>query len=589
MHVEVKDAGLTWLDWLRRQRGAGDAIPPDAQHNSENTSETVAEDGTFALKKFMGKQVGVTKPLLAVFLLVLLSGFIFRVSTKRNSPNLSSPSLSPHRLSSQNKAASLSPDDAIIRRYLDDLDKVKNGMEEAWDYLEQPAQEAFQKYFTPSHGEGQELTGGPLATISEHVAQMQECEFPSHSSAKVRKDFLQHVQLLLTICRMVTLRLEQLKWDPFSENKNRSPWSSFLPEEPDSNSDLEGAFGISSSVKADVSWDEAWRVGSEQGQLVGGEVDEAPDIEVPRSPLAHEEPDSNSGLEDPFGISSSMKADDFLNAVTMAEDARRQSVDGEEPERIYAKVPRSPPVYEDLDSNSGLEDPLGISSSMKADDFLNAVRMVEDARRQSVDGEEPEGEDVKVPRSPPVHEDLDSNSGPADTLDNYSLLTSAQFLESVGIFGGNEIQKVPIKLASRLNSALGIDESRNISNLDARYYFERFLQAFGEVDPASATPPAAKHQIPYSGKPFRTGALAQAAAQIFRQSEGNINYAKVLKMHRIADNWTPEGVKEATEQQEEANKYNVEQRLLIKGEQMRVLRKKGIQNSDLEMIALFLL
>ncbi|CDJ58928.1 hypothetical protein EMWEY_00054370 [Eimeria maxima] len=416
-----------------------------------------------------------------------------------------------------------------------------------WKASEHSVRKAFQRHFTPSLNDGQALTEDPLATVNDHVAQVRECASPSDSSAKVQSDFLQHVQLLLSICRMVTLRLEQLKWDKTLSNKNSAPCSSSLiheyphsnsdregafgiNEEPHSNSDHDGAFGIYSSVKADNILDTAWVVGSEQGQLVGEEVDETPDAEVPLSSPSHEEPDSDLGLEDPFGISSSVKADDFLDAVRIVRSGRRESVDGEVADRKYHEVQRSSPVREELDSNSGL-DKYGI----------------------------------------------------------YSQVTSAEFLEFFGIFSSEYRRKVPSKQAEGLLFQLHLDERRNTFNLDARYYFERFLQACEEDGPVDATPSTANHKIPYSGRPFRSGALAQAAAHIFRLSEGSTNYARIRKVHQIADNWTSEGVLEATKRQEEENAYSLKQRLQIKREQMRVMLKEGIQNGDLEVIALFLL
>ncbi|CDJ32416.1 uncharacterized protein EMH_0012390 [Eimeria mitis] len=91
------------------------------------------------------------------------------------------------------------------------------------------------------------------------------------------------------------------------------------------------------------------------------------------------------------------------------------------------------------------------------------------------------------------------------------------------------------------------------------------------------------------GRPFRTGAFAQAAAQIFRESDATTNYAFIRKLNQIADNWTKEEVVAAAEQQEKENADNAQNRLKTKRELMRRLLRQGIQKDDLVMIALFLL
>ncbi|CDJ60311.1 hypothetical protein, conserved [Eimeria maxima] len=410
MAVQGKGAVRTWLDWLSPEQGAGDAIHPSGKQNIENTNQTAPEEGVFVLRKFIGKQVGVTKPLLVVFSLLLLSAVLFRVSSRRSNMNLSSPGISSHI-----EWASLSLYDHIIQKYLDELNDAEDEMNMAWLSSGKSVREDFRKHFTPSLNDGQAPTEDPLATINDHVAKMRECEFPFDSSAKVRSDFLKHLQLLLSICRTVTLRLEELKW--------------------------------SASLK--------------------------------------------EGTAGPLGL----------------------------------------PVYEGRDRIPDREETSSISKSAEADEFLDALGMV---------GSEPS-------------------------------------------------QPIDAKVADKLSQLILVEEKRNICNLEARYYFERFLQHFGEDDAFTATPSTAKHQIPYNGKPFRTGALAQAAAQIFREYEGNTNYRRIRKIHQIADNWTRGPVLGAAKQQERANEHKFERRLHTKRDQMRMLLKKGIEYDDLEMIALFLL
>ncbi|CDJ59210.1 hypothetical protein EMWEY_00056210 [Eimeria maxima] len=411
MEVQGKDAGRIWLDLLRPEQGARKEIHPAGLQNAENINQTAEEDGIFASRKFVGKQVGGPKPLLAVFSLVLLSAVVLRVSSKRKIHQLSASRLSFH-----NEWASRSLDDHAIRRYLNNFDKAADVMNKAWKFSLPPVREAFQRHFMPSLSDGQAPTEDPLATINDHVAKMRGCEFPFDSSAQVRSDFLQHLQLLLSICEMVTLRIEELNW----------------------------LFSMRRRLDARLSFP------------------------------VNEEPDRNSTVE---GVS-------------------------------YRTWPQ-----------------------MKAEDFLRAMGM---------DGGE---------LTPPVD--------------------------------GNVAKQLLVQSLT--------ENKYNVCNLEARYYFERFLQHSGEDDAVKSTSPTAKYHIPYDGKPFRTGALAQAAAQIFRESEGSTNYAMIRKLHWIGDNWTPKAVLEAGKQQEKENAYKLEQLLRIKREQMRVLLKKGIQYGDLEMNALFLL
>ncbi|CDJ60360.1 hypothetical protein, conserved, partial [Eimeria maxima] len=343
MAVQGKGAVRTWLDWLSPEQGARDAIHPSV---------------------------------------------LFRVSRSRKYPILSSPSISPY-----SEGAPLPLDADTIGRSMDDLDEVQGRMNEAWESSSPQVRQGFRRYFTPPHDDGETLTEDPLATINDHVERMQKCEFPFDSSAKVQIDFLQHVQLLLSICRMVRLRLEELKGSVSLEN----------------------------------------------------------DVELP---------DCNSDLEDNFSMSSSL------------------------------------------------------------DGALNRLRTVGSERRQSVDGVT-ETNNLRVPRSFPLHEEHSSNSSHEDILGIYESIEAGEFLDGVGMFGSERRQSVDIKSAEQLLDLLLEEDKHNVCNLEARYYFERFLHPSGEGDAFTATPSAAKHQIPYNGKPFRTGALAQAAAQIFREYEGN--------------------------------------------------------------------
>ena len=451
MEVQGEDAGRTWLDWWRPKQEAGDEVDPASQQKTENTDGTVPEDGALGLRKLNGKYVGGTMPLLAVISLILLSGVIFRLSTKRDSPilsppelrspqlsspELSSPQLNPPELSSptsssptassptsssptlssNNEWTPLPVSDDTIRRYMDDLKDAEVTMNKAWGSLGQSLKEDFQKHFMPSSKDGQTPTENPLAVITEHVVKMQKCEFPSDSSAKVQNDFLQHVRLLVTICRMATLRLDELDW--------------LLP----------------------------WKTETEA------------------------------------------------------------------------------PV-----------------------DF-------------------------------PDNEEADSNSGLGSNSENSSLVGPGELLRMQGLFGIEWKQEgVHAKAASRLSHLFVLREKRNVSNLEAQYYFERFLQRPNGDDTFNVTRSTVEHEIPYTGKPFRTGALAQAAAQLFPCSEGTTYYPKIEKMHRIAENWTHKEVLRVMKQQKEESANNLKKRLQMKRQNMHEMLKKGIQNNDLEIIALFLL
>ncbi|CDJ29964.1 uncharacterized protein EMH_0005170 [Eimeria mitis] len=166
--------------------------------------------------------------------------------------------------------------------------------------------------------------------------------------------------------------------------------------------------------------------------------------------------------------------------------------------------------------------------------------------------------------------------------------TASELLEFFGLSRGGK-RRVNGTLAKKLKLLLDIEKRHNDTNLNARYHFTAFLQPFegdGVFNPAHAP---AEHQIPYTGEPFRTGAFAEAAAQIFGESDATTYYAYIRKLNRIADNWTNEGVAAAVKQQEKENADNAQTRLKTKRELMRGLLSQGIPEDDLVMIALFLL
>ncbi|CDJ32413.1 uncharacterized protein EMH_0012350 [Eimeria mitis] len=174
-----------------------------------------------------------------------------------------------------------------------------------------------------------------------------------------------------------------------------------------------------------------------------------------------------------------------------------------------------------------------------------------------------------------------------EEVSEYDRAASA-FLKSFGLFGG-DTRRANRELAQKLRLLLEIEKRYNDANLRARYYFMEFLQPFegdSAINPAHAR---AEHQIPYTGKSFRTRAFAQAAAQIFRESDASTRYAFIRKLNRIADNWTNEEVVAAAKQQAKENVDSVHTRLKTKRELMRRLLSQGIPEDDLVMIALFLL
>ncbi|CDJ27885.1 uncharacterized protein EMH_0035770 [Eimeria mitis] len=190
---------------------------------------------------------------------------------------------------------------------------------------------------------------------------------------------------------------------------------------------------------------------------------------------------------------------------------------------------------------------------------------------------------------PGLDEDYSDTDAPIDfeEVSEYDW-TASTFLKCFGLFGA-DARRVNRTLAKKLRLSLDMEKTLNDANLRARYYFMEFLQPFegdGAINPAHAP---AEHQIPYTGKLFRTGAFAQAAAQICRESDANTSYAFIRKLNRIADNWTNEEVAAAAKQQAKGNADNAQDRLKTKRELMRRLLSQGIPEDDLVMIALFLL
>ncbi|CDJ49921.1 hypothetical protein, conserved [Eimeria brunetti] len=390
---------------LNPQHAVGDAARPGPD-NAENTEE-IAKKGTLLPRKSSSKPLGKAAPLIALSLLLLFSGTLYRVSS----------SWSSHRLSSQkltfDREWTWPPiDNDSIQKYLDDLNTAAKKMKETWESSDFPVRQAFQEHFAPPPAGGQQLPEDPLRTIIDHVAKVQDCKVPPDSSVEARRFFVQHVQLLRSICRTVTLRLEELKLFVHLNQQFNVPIPVSVHEEP------------------------------------------------------HEDDDDDSGYSASFG--------------------------------------------------------------MRADDFLGYLELV----------------------------------------------------------GGEHTQPVDGTVAKELVFLLIIEYKHNLCNLMARYYFERVLQPFVEDDTFAAV---AEYHVPYTGKPFQIGALAEAAAQIYPESSSTTNYASVRKVHQIADNWTNRRVMKAVEQQEEENADVFQRRLNTRKKLMRALINRGIAKDDLVITALFLL
>ena len=400
MGSQWHEVGPVLLQGTKTQLGSDRAAQPGPD-NGKSHKGFARRRGVFGSRKSSEKQVGTIRVLLVAILVLLLFDSRHSLSSM-----LRSYLRTPHLLL----------EDMSMQKYMDDFNEAADAMNKAWESSEQSVREAFQILFTPSLEDGQPLTEDPLAIINNHVAKMREFGALSESSVKQRRDSAQHLQLLRSICRTVTLRLEELKWFVYMNKEYDVP------------------------------------------------------VPVP----GHDEPYTYPPLE----------------------------------------------VLEE-----------------RVDDGLQA----------------------------------------------------AHFLKSMGLSGGEGTQKVDEMLADKLIYLLSVENKHNVCNMVARYYFEHFLQPSGQEDTLKAIPSTAKHQIPYSGEAFRTGSFARAAAQIFAESEDNTNYARIRKMHRIADNWTPKGVLEVTKQQEKENAYSFGSRLRRKRDELQAQPKEGISFDDLLIRALLLL
>lgn len=201
MEGQRGDSGSSLLEDLDLKLGGVDATQP-GPGNADDVDELTKKGGVFLSLNSSGKQVGAVKPLLAAFLLLLMSGALLLVSSRWRS----------HRLGLRSERIRLSLDDNCMHKHLDDLSLAAKGMNDTWESSALPVREAFIKHFTPSLEDDQEPPEDPLAIIRDHIAKMQECKIPSDSCPKARIDFAHHLQLLRSICRAVTLRLQELEW-----------------------------------------------------------------------------------------------------------------------------------------------------------------------------------------------------------------------------------------------------------------------------------------------------------------------------------------------------------------------------------------
>ncbi|CDJ29966.1 LOW QUALITY PROTEIN: uncharacterized protein EMH_0005190 [Eimeria mitis] len=185
---------LAWLPrLLDRYQAAGEAAQPVTE-NADSSDELAKEGAAYNSWRHLRKRVGPTKAVIVAVVVILVSGARYFMS-KRSRPSMQAPqSLAPHL--QQTKQLLL--DEVSVRKYVDEFNAAADAMKQAWGSSEPP--------------DGQELLGDPLDTISSHVAKMRECKVPPESSVKARRGFVQHVQVLQSICSAVTLRLEELKW-----------------------------------------------------------------------------------------------------------------------------------------------------------------------------------------------------------------------------------------------------------------------------------------------------------------------------------------------------------------------------------------
>ncbi|CDJ60103.1 hypothetical protein, conserved, partial [Eimeria maxima] len=184
------------LEDVNPQHGRAEAAERGL-HNGAKNKGYARKRGASASRKSNSRHIRAATMLAATFMVLLLLDARYSVSS---------------RLRSYLETPQLPTGDESVQKYMSDFTEAMEAMNEAWESSEKPVREAFERHFTPSLDDGQELTGNPLAIINNHVAMMRECEFPFDSSVNAQKDFLQHLQLLRSICRTVTLRLEELKW-----------------------------------------------------------------------------------------------------------------------------------------------------------------------------------------------------------------------------------------------------------------------------------------------------------------------------------------------------------------------------------------
>ncbi|CDJ29965.1 uncharacterized protein EMH_0005180 [Eimeria mitis] len=185
--------------WLRKVLNPQEMEGAAAQLNPEdanNNAEVAKEGRAFHSWRPRGKLHPANKVMMVAVAVMLATGARYIMSRKAQS---------------YLKRSELPLDDVSVEKYMNDLDEAVGKMEDAWESAESRVQQAFKIHFTPSLEDGQELLEDPLATIIDHVDKMQECEISSVSSMEARRGFVQHLQLLQSICRTVTLRLGELE------------------------------------------------------------------------------------------------------------------------------------------------------------------------------------------------------------------------------------------------------------------------------------------------------------------------------------------------------------------------------------------
>ncbi|CDJ49925.1 hypothetical protein, conserved [Eimeria brunetti] len=205
MDIQLRDAGT----WLSRALGlhTGEDEAAQSDTDSAEKSDAVVQEGGFFPLRYRGKKALETKAIIAAVAVILISGAHYMISRSR----------------SRVKPPQLALDNVSMEEYLDNFNKAAEKMEEAWEASGLPVRQAFQKHFTPSLEDSQQLTEDPLVSIRDHVAKMRDCKVPPESSVEARGDFAKHLQLLVSICRTVTFRLEELNWLVRVSEKQRLP------------------------------------------------------------------------------------------------------------------------------------------------------------------------------------------------------------------------------------------------------------------------------------------------------------------------------------------------------------------------------